>query len=163
MPDVKGVERRVVRDSASAVLIDDIWNDGRAKPERIRRSLRRRTDIDVEVELSEVTAETARSWQDMEMEPSDATQYRAVVARCNFLSIDRPDIMFASKECSRCMSRPMNGDSEALKRLGRYLLSKSGSFTCSDCKTSPKSCRLSAIPIGPVATRLANQRREHAS
>ena len=58
------------------------------------------------------------------MTSHDATMYRAVVARCNFLAIDRPDIMFASKECSRCMSKPLNRDWEALKRLGRYLISR---------------------------------------
>ena len=55
------------------------------------------------------------------MSEGDATQYRAIVARCNFLSIDRSDIMYASKECSRRMYRPTNGDWAA---LGRYLLSK---------------------------------------
>ena len=64
------------------------------------------------------------AWEDREMTSHDATKYRAVAARCNFLAIDRPDIMFASKECSRCMSKPLNKDWEALKRLGRYLISR---------------------------------------
>ena len=40
------------------------------------------------------------------------------------MSLDRPDILFASKECSRRMAKPANGDWAALKRLGRYLISR---------------------------------------
>ena len=40
------------------------------------------------------------------------------------MSIDRPDLMYASKECSRQMSRPTNGAWAAMKRIGRYLLAK---------------------------------------
>jgi hypothetical protein len=50
-----------------------------------------------------------------------ATLYRACVARCNFLSLDRPDIQFATKELSRTMSKPTLHDMANLKRLGRHL------------------------------------------
>ena len=85
MPNVKGVVRRIVRDSVNAVLIDDLWNSGRSKPERIGRSMRRRRNIDVEVELGQVDLEATKPWEEMEMNPSDATQFRGIVARCNFL------------------------------------------------------------------------------
>ena len=58
------------------------------------------------------------------MNDEDATKYRAIVARCNFLSIDRPDLMYASKECSRQMARPTNRAWAAIKRVGRYLISR---------------------------------------
>ena len=86
--------------------------------------MRRRRDVTVKVELDAIGEEATKPWEELEMNAAEATQYRAVVARCNFLSVDRPDIQFASKECSRCMSSPKNGDWEALKRLGRYLLSR---------------------------------------
>ena len=52
----------------------------------------------------------------------DAThQYRALVARANYLSMDRPGIGFASKECCRKMVEPSTLDWAALARLVRYL------------------------------------------
>lgn len=39
------------------------------------------------------------------MSVEDATGYRAMVARCNFLGSDRPDLQFAAKEASRWAAR----------------------------------------------------------
>ena len=36
-----------------------------------------------------------------ELGPYEATQYRAIVARANYLASDRPDIMYAVKELCR--------------------------------------------------------------
>ena len=66
----------------------------------------------MEVELDEVNATDNAAWEEREMSASDATLYCGIVARCNLLPVDRPDIMFASKECSRCMSKPLIGDWE---------------------------------------------------
>ena len=49
------------------------------------------------------------------------TMLRACAARCNFLSLDRPDIQFSAKEVSRGMAHPTEGDLLRLKRLVRYL------------------------------------------
>ena len=38
--------------------------------------------------------------------PADATTYRALSARCNYLAQDRPDIAFSSKELCREFSIP---------------------------------------------------------
>ena len=57
-------------------------------------------------------------------QPVDAVQatlYRACAARCNFLSLDRPDIQFAAKEVSRGMAKPTPADFIKLKRLARYI------------------------------------------
>ena len=40
----------------------------------------------------------------------------------NFLAVDRPDLLYAAKECSRRMSCPRIHDWEALKRVCRYLI-----------------------------------------
>ena len=55
------------------------------------------------------------------LSPSDATMYRALAARCNYLSQDRPDISFASKELCREFNIPCVSSFKKLKRLVRYL------------------------------------------
>ena len=52
---------------------------------------------------------------------AEATIYRAITARCNYLQPDRPDILFAVKEVCRRMSKPSQKSWEMLKRIGRYL------------------------------------------
>ena len=49
----------------------------------------------------------------------EATQYRALVARANYLCKDRSDIQFAVTELCRGMSEPPQGNWLALKRFGR--------------------------------------------
>ena len=51
----------------------------------------------------------------------DATEYRAVAARANYLALDRPDIAYATKELCRDFGTPTKFSVERLKRLGRYL------------------------------------------
>ena len=55
------------------------------------------------------------------MESSDATMYRKITARLNYLALDRPDIAYACKEASRTMARPEVQDWEKLERLAGYL------------------------------------------
>ena len=50
-----------------------------------------------------------------------ASKYKRAAATLNYLSLDRPDISFSSKELSRKMTDPDEGDIVALKRLLRYL------------------------------------------
>ena len=122
MPKIDGVRRRTIRNSDTGVLIDDVNMMLSRSPGRLERRMRRRTNMNVTIEVCEVGGEDNVPWEDQPMVESEATQYRAIVARCNFLAVDRPDIMYASKECSRKMSSPANGDWAALKRLGRYLI-----------------------------------------
>ena len=51
----------------------------------------------------------------------EATRYRALVARLNYLSQDRPHVQYVVKEASRRMSSPRESGWVALKRIGRYL------------------------------------------
>ena len=55
-----------------------------------------------------------------ELKPEGATLYRAIVARGNYLSIDRTDIRFAVKELARRMSKPRKIDFKQLIHFGRY-------------------------------------------
>ena len=57
----------------------------------------------------------------VDMELKDATRYRALAARLNYLAADRPDLLFASKCVSKHMACPSEGAWEVLKRVGRYL------------------------------------------
>ena len=56
-----------------------------------------------------------------ELVGSEATRFRAVAARTNYLSADRPDIQYAVKDICRRMAKPAVGDWQKLIRLGRYL------------------------------------------
>ena len=59
---------------------------------------------------------------EVELSPEEATNYRSIAARANYLSADRPDIMYAVKELCRGMAKPTRGHWLKLKRLGRYLI-----------------------------------------
>ena len=50
-----------------------------------------------------------------------ATTYRALSARCNYLSTDRPDIQFPVKECCSEMSKPTKRSWKRLERIAGYL------------------------------------------
>ena len=56
--------------------------------------------------------------------PADATMYRALAARLNYLALDRSDIQFATKEIARHMAAPTEGNWLLMKRIARYLLGK---------------------------------------
>jgi hypothetical protein len=62
-----------------------------------------------------------RTEGDKELSPQDATRYRALAARANYLSQDRPDISFACKEICREMSKPTQAGMDKIRRLARYL------------------------------------------
>eukprot|EP00973_Karenia_brevis_P053799 7473290-Karenia_brevis.AAC.1 len=47
-----------------------------------------------------------------DMEPQDATKYRDVSARCNYVAQGRADIAYAANEACRSMSAPKVGDWE---------------------------------------------------
>ncbi len=56
---------------------------------------------------------------EMELNRTDSTKYRALVARGMYLAQDRTDIQYAVKELSRAMAKPTVLDLRKLKRLGR--------------------------------------------
>ena len=72
--------------------------------------------------------EDAKPWSEDEdaeaLGGKEAHEYRALAARGNYLSPDRPDIQYAVKECCRGMSAPTRGDLKKLRRLGRYLVER---------------------------------------
>ncbi|CAK9064860.1 Retrovirus-related Pol polyprotein from transposon RE2 (Retro element 2) (AtRE2) [Includes: Protease RE2 [Durusdinium trenchii] len=52
---------------------------------------------------------------------TDITRYRSLTMRANYLSLDRPDIAYATKELARGTQTPTQGHYNGLKRLARYL------------------------------------------
>ena len=56
--------------------------------------------------------------------PKETTLYRMVAARANYLSADRIDIQYATKECCRGMAVPLVHHLSGLKRLARYLVGR---------------------------------------
>ena len=61
---------------------------------------------------------------DEPLDDNQASQYRAITARCNYITPDRPDLAYSVKELARRMSTPTRGDWARLKRLRRYSLGK---------------------------------------
>lgn len=57
-----------------------------------------------------------------ELNPAEATLYRALSARCNYLAQDRCDIAFAAKELCREFAISNKSSYGRLKRLVRYLV-----------------------------------------
>ena len=55
------------------------------------------------------------------LDAETASKYRAMVARCNYISPDRPDTAHSVKEFARSMSDPNRGNWSQMKRLGRYV------------------------------------------
>lgn len=60
--------------------------------------------------------------EDAPLSAADATMFRQVAARANYLSQDRPDIQFAVKEVCAHMAEPTEGGVRKLKHLARYLI-----------------------------------------
>ena len=71
------------------------------------------------------------------MEPAEATRYRAIAARLNYLAVDRPDVQYAVKEAARAMSRPKVGDWSMLQRIGRYLVGHPRMVMCMHWQEQP--------------------------
>ena len=59
---------------------------------------------------------------DEEMSSAEATEFRGLVARLNFLAQDSPDLQYPAKEVSKDMAKPMWGSWKKLKKVVRYLV-----------------------------------------
>ena len=57
-----------------------------------------------------------------ELRKEDASKYRGLAARLNYLALDRTDLQFAAKQVAKNMSCPRQHDWEKLKRVARYLV-----------------------------------------
>ena len=74
-------------------------------------------------------AETAKEKQereisDHELDGAEASEYRSISARVNYLAADRADLQYASKEAAKHMAKPKKSSWRLIKRIGRYLAGK---------------------------------------
>ena len=72
-------------------------------------------------EVSSPADKRMETQEPRKLEGAESTQYRAMVARMNYLCQDRTDIAYTVKELSKDMSSPDTDSIAKLKRLGRYL------------------------------------------
>ena len=56
--------------------------------------------------------------QEEQMTGAEGTQYRAAAARTNFLSIDRPDLLFAARTASKYMAAPVRDNMKLIEKSG---------------------------------------------
>ena len=55
---------------------------------------------------------------------AESNTIRQLVARCNFIAQDRPDVQYSVKELARGMANPRMQDMERVVRLGKYIVGK---------------------------------------
>ena len=56
------------------------------------------------------------------LQTEDATDYRSIAARLNFLAQDRIDVQYVPKDIAKHMAKPMSLDWSKILRVARYLL-----------------------------------------
>ena len=59
--------------------------------------------------------------EEEELGGSEATKFRGVVARWNYILPDRTDVQYAVKDVARCMAKRKRGNWNAVRRIARYL------------------------------------------
>ena len=64
------------------------------------------------------------SYESSRSGPEQSTEFKQLIARCNFITQDRPDGQYAVKEIARGMANPRKADWEKLVRLGKYLVGR---------------------------------------
>ena len=72
------------------------------------------------------------------MGPTEATEFRAIVARLSFLGQACPDLQYVVKECSREMAKPTVGPWRRLKEIARYLVGRKSLIWRYDWQTGGK-------------------------
>jgi hypothetical protein len=60
-------------------------------------------------------------WEAEDLGKEEATVFRGLAARMNFLSLDCPDLQFPVKQCSKEMAQPKRGSWKRMKKIARYL------------------------------------------
>eukprot|EP00973_Karenia_brevis_P046321 6423044-Karenia_brevis.AAC.1 len=56
-------------------------------------------------------------WEEELLGKNEATEYRGLAARLNFMSLDWPELQFAIKQCSRDMANPRVVSWRSLKKV----------------------------------------------
>ena len=85
---------------------------------------------------------TEEAWEEEELLNEEATVFRGLTARANFLSLDCPDLQFPVKEMSREMANPKQGSWKRLKKIARYLLGREEVTWKFEWQDEPKFCHV---------------------
>ena len=93
------------------------WHDAHgisyeADPRHVELIIKQLQLTDAKTVTTPGTKEEGKTSEDKDVALGDkeATNFRAIVARYNYLSPDRPDIAFSVKELARAMAKPTRGD-----------------------------------------------------
>ena len=70
---------------------------------------------------TDVEYDESKGLQSGYLQSSEATAFRGIAARINYLALDRPNLQFAAKDIAKHMARPIALDWIKIKRAGRYL------------------------------------------
>lgn len=68
--------------------------------------------------------EEQEAQDDKELEPAEASEFRAFAARMNYMAQNCPDMQFATKEACRKMAKPTFGSWAKAKWLAKYILER---------------------------------------
>ena len=77
-----------------------------------------------EEEWEEELLEKEEDWEEESLPPAEATVFRCVAARANFLSLGCLDLQFPVKQMSRGMAKPKVGSWKRMKKIARYLVNR---------------------------------------
>ena len=123
---VRGVMGPSPNDAKELTILNRIvrWEGGEvsfeADPKHVEKMLEDMRLVDCKPNLVPGSRE-GRGEKSTALEKDRIGTYRSVVARANYLSQDRPDIRYATKELCRRMAGPTVKDWNDLKKLCRYL------------------------------------------
>ena len=97
---------------------------------------------------------------DAELGHEETTMFRAVAARLNYLTQDRPDITFATMKLCSKMSRPDAQDLKNMKRVGRFLVGRPRVGCLFEWQAHPSALHALAQTIKKVGQRRHDPARE---
>ena len=87
-----------------------------------------------------------------ELGSSEAKSFRALAARMNFVAPDTPDIQYPVKEVCRLMANPRTTSWAPLKKIARYLVSRTRVCGSTIGAMNPAPGRQLRTAIGPYAS-----------
>ena len=94
------------------------------------------------------------------LQPPDATKFRSIAARINYLAADRPDLQFASKCASKYMANPTCEGLTVLKRIGSTSRHTEGWFKGLIGAFGNLSCKATPTLFGRPTKALTSQKAE---
>ena len=106
------VDKKYIQDSlieyglqdSNSVATPAIKGKPESKEERSQLLLRRVLGKKKDAKVGELMQESEDDVVHKELEEKDATRYRSIAAKLNFIAPDRPEALFATKECMRSMA-----------------------------------------------------------